>query len=458
MKKYMILIFIFSFFMPFLTVDAATGLIDIYASNKSLAPGNTFTVTVYCKSSSTIGTCEYTLSYDSNIVKFISANDTVNCNGTYCNYYVGSTNSSKTFTFKAIANGTSTISAKSVDMIGMDEVSMSTSVSPVKVSVTTPKPAAPVVYSTNNYLSSLAIDGYTLAQTFNKEVNEYTISLDSSVEEINIIAKQEDKKARISGDGKHKVSEGDNKFSIVVTSEKGTQRTYTINVKVEDKNPINVEINNNKYTVVKKKSILTKPENYQEKELTITDQVIPGFYSEITNYTLIGLKDEEGQINLYIYDDNLNTYSLYKEYQFNNLKINPINTNEKKANYIKTTIKINEESVDAYKINADSKYSLIYGMNLETGEKSWYKYEETENTIQKYENEEVNVVNQKLEKAKDLIYILGFVSIGLCFMLVVVAAIKTKNKKIKKVKEKDKINIIDDKEETKEIVVKIPKN
>ena len=57
--------------------------------------------------------------------------------------------------------------------------------------------ATPVTYyySSNNYLKSLEIDGYEI--TFNKETNEYTITVKSDVTSLDIKAIPEDSRARV---------------------------------------------------------------------------------------------------------------------------------------------------------------------------------------------------------------------------------------------------------------------
>ncbi len=441
MKKIFKNLLLLFLFIPFLNVKAASGIIDIYSSNKNPAPGNTFTVTVYCKSSSTIGTCEYTLNYDSSKVKFISANDTNSCNDTFCSYYAGNKETSKKFTFKAIANGTTTISAKSVGIIGMDEKSMTTSVSPVNITIATPKPAAPIVYSTNNYLSSLSIEGQNISPKFDKNKNDYTITLDSNVEEITIKATKEDSKAKINGIGTKKVSEGENKFNIVVTSEKGTKRTYTLTVTIEDKNPIKVNIDDKEYTIIKRKSVLTKPENYIDKEILINNTPIPAFYNENNNYTLVGLKDSEGKTNLYIYNEKDNTYTLYKEFSFNNIKLLLKNPNKTFDKYIKTNITIGEEIVTCYKLNENSKWALIYGTNIETNETNWYVYEEDENTVQKYDESLSKIYEEEITKLKDFILLLGGIILFLSILIIIVCCIKTKKKSKKKKNTKKEKNL-----------------
>jgi len=430
--KYLILMILF---MPFNCL-AATGLIDIYSSTKTPIIGNTFTVTVYCKSSSVVGTCEYTLSYDSSKVKFVSASDTVNCNGTYCAYYAGNKSSSKKFTFKAIAQGSSTISAKAYGMIDFDENNMTTSVSPVTVNVSKPVASKPVTYSTNNNLSSLSVEGYTLNEKFNKDTTSNTVSVPSEVEKIKINAKKEDSKATINGTGTFNVSEGDNSFNIVVTSEKGTKKTYTLKVTVEDKNPIVVKIDNEDYYVIKRKSSLKSPDNYTETTVMINDTEIPAFTSEITNYTLVGLKNKEGITNLYIYDDAKKDYTLFNELSFDSFKINIINNDKVPVSELeKETISINETNADSYKLN--NNYYLIYGKNSTTGKDNWYLYEKTENTIQLFNSELITEHKSKLDKANELILVFSTSTLVMALLLLVVAF--SKNKKRNK-KSKNKID------------------
>lgn len=89
--------------------------------------------------------------------------------------------------------------------------------------------------SRNNYLSSIKISDGTLSPEFNRETTEYTINFDDentikNLDKIKITATAEDKKSKVTGTGEKALTEGDNKFSITVTSESGDTRTYVINV------------------------------------------------------------------------------------------------------------------------------------------------------------------------------------------------------------------------------------
>lgn len=84
--------------------------------------------------------------------------------------------------------------------------------------------------SDNNYLNSLVVDGYELNKTFNKENATYFVTVDSSVESININATAEDSSATVCVSGTDNLKTGINKILISLTSESGAVRTYRIYV------------------------------------------------------------------------------------------------------------------------------------------------------------------------------------------------------------------------------------
>ena len=110
---------------------------------------------------------------------------------------------------------------------------------------------------------------------------------------------------------------------------------------------------------------------------------------------------------------------------------------EELANYSKYTITINNTDIDCYKLSSDSDFSLIYGVNTKTGEKSWYSYDEVDNTLQRYNFDLDDFYNNKIKNTQILIYILS----GTTFLFgigVIVLVIKKNNKKIQD-KKKDNV-------------------
>ena len=291
-------------------VKASNATISV-KSNSSVVVGNTVKVTVTLSSSSSLGSWDFTIGYDTSLLRLTSS--TAERSQRSVGYVSGKGQTSKTYTFsfKALKSGTAKVYVNNAEVYDWDRNLMSVSKGSKSISIKT-QAEIEASYSKNNYLKSLSVDGYELDPKFDKETLEYTIELDSTVESIKVNALVEDSKASLIGDGEKVVVEGSNTIELVVTAQNGNTRTYKIIANVKEINPINVEVNNKKYTVVKRKSALTAPDNFKETTVVINEEEIPAFYNEITDYTVVGLKDENGTINLFIYDLDSVKYTKYQ--------------------------------------------------------------------------------------------------------------------------------------------------
>lgn len=244
--------------------------------------------------------------------------------------------------------------------------------------------------SSNNNLKRLEVEGFDLNPSFSPNTTEYTVNASHDVTKIKIHAWTEHEKGDLSGDGEKEVKEGNNTFEVSVKAENGSKKIYKINVIVDSK-PINVEIDGNNYTMIKKSSDL--PEISLEHEvikLNIEDQEVEAYRVDSINYVLVGLRDAEGNINLYKFDsfkdDNIPyEYTLYQEINSNTVNLIPTTPKETliPAGYKKEKIEINDKKIIAYK-SSDNKYYLVYGRNIETGKESFYTYDKEEGTLQRY--------------------------------------------------------------------------
>lgn len=66
---------------------------------------------------------------------------------------------------------------------------------------------------------------------FKENKTNYEVSVPNNVTEVEVYATKKSNKATVSGTGKLKLVEGENKAEVVVTAEDGTKKTYTINIK-----------------------------------------------------------------------------------------------------------------------------------------------------------------------------------------------------------------------------------
>ena len=305
--------------------------------------------------------------------------------------------------------------------------------------------ALPREKSKNNNLKALSVEGYELSPAFDANTLEYSTTVPSTVDVIKINATKADNYASITGTGEFEIVEGNNEFNVVVTSETGVEKTYKVNVLVEDVNPIEVTANGKTYTLVKNIKSLTAPENYTETTVSISDTVIPAFYNENTKYTLVGLKDENGNIGLFIYDNG--KYTSYREVKGELLTVailddEEVPSKDRLKGYIIKDITIGEEKVKAYFVSDNSKFAIVYGVNVATGEKGYFQYDLENKTISRYDEEAVLLLRSK---GQTMSYIMLATSISSTIFFILTIALLFANSKKKKL-----INKYIDKKDNKE--------
>lgn len=113
--------------------------------------------------------------------------------------------------------------------------------------------------SSNNYLKSLSIEGYTLLPEFDKQTVNYQIKKEiASSQVVKITAEAEDEKATITGTGDVSLQPGKNMIEINVTAESGTVKTYFIEIQTTGEN-----VETNTSAVVDNQIVTTSTENIE---------------------------------------------------------------------------------------------------------------------------------------------------------------------------------------------------
>lgn len=421
-------------FMP--ALNASSAYFYVTPSRKSLVVGNTFNVTVSVNADRAIGTVEYNLVWDSSKVSLVSGDDT------WVVDYGDGSSKSKTYyyTFKSIASGTSTISVQSYLVRDYDSTQpMNTTGDSTTVSAVT-QAELEASYSKNNNLSSITVEGYNLEPEFNKDTLEYKVSVPSNIEKVKINASVEDYTASVSGTGEMDVSEGENKFTLTVTAQNGSVKTYTVKVNVEDLNPIEVIVDGQTYTVIKRANSLTGPSTFTETTVKIGEIEVPAFYSEITDITLVGLKNLEGEQDLFVYDSKTNKYTLYKEIKTSGLTIYPLSVSEVPILYTPTEITINNEKVKAYIYENDKDYYIVYGLNIENNDEGFFMYDVKNNSFIKYDQSIIKDLSERNKNYFFIIVVLGLETLVVTMLLLIMFTknSKRKRKALKYIEEKRK--------------------
>lgn len=410
-KKIFLGLFIIYFAFVFKVSDLKAACSVSVSAPKNVVAGNTFKVTATV--SSDVGSWYYVLSYDASKVRLISGTPKV----------VGVIGDSKTntYTFKAISSGTATFKATNVSLASNSTNAQCSSYA--GSSKTTIKTQAEIEasYSRNNNLSQLSVEGAELSPAFNSDVTEYSATLPVDTTKANIVAAAQDSTATISGSGQIDVVDGLNKIEVVVTAQHGEKKTYTINLTVQELDPIEVKVDNEKYTIVRKKGQIENiPVTFIEDKITIENQEVVAYKSKTAKLTLLALKDSKGDIKLFIYNSANKKFSLFNAANSSaNLVI--LNQAGKKVpkDFIKDNIKINDNNVTAYKYryDKDNNYYLVYAKNLETANESFYLYDKKEGTYQRYYD---NLLDTKDLHIKYLLYI----SICLITLFILILLIK----------------------------------
>lgn len=432
-------------------VNAASGSINI-ASSSTVVVGNKVTVTVTISSGTKMGSWQMSLNYDKSYLQL--TNSTARDGGTFMIDYAedpGVLKKTYTFTFKTLKSGTTKLSVDGYRAyVSSDLSALSLSANTKQIRIIT-QAELEASYSKNNNLSALEVEGFTLTPEFKTDVLEYSVVVPENTKEVNIKATVQDKRASVNGIGTQAVNPGANKFSVVVRAQSGAEKTYVINVEVKDENPINVTVNGKNYTVVKIKENLPAASLYTETTININGFEIPAYKNDNTNLVLVGLKDEEGDISLYIYNKDKNEYQEYNEIGVNKITIYPLTSNEEIKGYKKDTITINGVKVDGYYYTKDSDYVIIYGINVETGDKGFYMYDKKMQSLIKYNDEYIIDLNKKIELYSYII--IGFSGVFILMIIIMIALAKKKSGKKKNQKpiEKEIKKNVDEKNVIEEI-------
>src|SRR5574344_971537 len=362
MKKRMFVFAILFLIFMIPNVKAASGSYKITSNKSTAVVGSTISVTVRFSSSVPIGGWEFTVKYDTDILSLTDGESYVVDTPSNKNQY----SVSYSYSFKVKKSGNAKIYLSGVEIQDWDTkvISMSGGSTTVKCMTQAEIEAS---YSKNNNLSGLSIDGYELSPSFSADTTEYTAEIKAETESIHINASKADSTASVTGAGDIAVSDGPNTIKIDVTAQNGNVKTYTITATVLELDPIN-------------------------------GNDVPALYNEITNTTLIGLKDSNGIIKYFkVTDDG---YTEYKELIFGTLNIMLVDATDIPDGYYEKDVTINEVTYPAYVSADDSEFYLIYGTNLSTSTTSFYSYDSIENSLSRADTKNLELDQAKIKKYK----------------------------------------------------------
>lgn len=254
----------------------------------------------------------------------------------------------------------------------------------------TPKPEVEPKEDTrskDNDLKSLSVSEGTLSPKFSKDKTEYKVDLPASATSITVKASANDPKASVSGTGKIKLSAGNNEVNIVVTSEYGTKKTYTINVYVDEKPLIYTEYNGKKLGVVRNVNGVKAPENFKATKVKLDGKEINAWTNDKMKKTIVYLSDDKNNKDFYLFEDGKVT-SKFEYVEILGRHFYLIDVPKDKQSM--AGLKFGELTIDKTKLMGWTfedkdfeNYQIFMAMDM-NGTIQYYQYEKTENTIQLY--------------------------------------------------------------------------
>lgn len=456
--------------------QAASTQFSISLSSSSVSKGGSVTVTVSVSCSEALGAYSYCLSYDSSVLEYTSGDGyggggTISCAG----YGDGNIKSaSNSFTFSAIASGSSYVGTGSSDVYTWGEESCSVSNAGATITVTaagggnnggdsttqaatTQEQGSTEAGSTesgestesteetseetteemsdNCFLSSLQITPGELKPEFSKDVYSYEATVPGETTSLAINALPEDSKSSVSIDGNENFEPGKQAHvTIKVTAETGDTHIYDLTVNVEeivDTRAV-INVNGTDYYFSQDYSKISVPEGFAQSKEKFDGTEVILYTSPNGQIKCAYLTDKDGKNGAwYIIDLNaktavplINVQSSYKNF----IILEPSDNVSKPEGYSSFSYDFGGNTVTAYHVTENDEVILVYAMSPDS-DPSWYRYNTVEKTFVRYN---ADPVTEKQEEAasdgsffdqhKDKVLTICIIVVVVMFFLIIILA------------------------------------
>lgn len=325
-----------------------------------------------------------------------------------------------------------------------------------------PPPPPVVTKSSDAKLSSLTVNKGTLSPKFKSSVTDYTVELTTEDTEITIGAKANHSKAKVSGATTYPISLGDNSFSIKVTAEDGTVKTYTVNVVVSEVPMIYLDYNNEQLGVLTEYDATEVPKGFEPKDGMIDERKVPFFVNQNETLTLVYLMNSEEMKGFYMYDETKGVLGLYRPLIVDGKEVYiipiPENLQTREAMAF-ATASIGGEELQVWTFNDQELqgYSLLYVMD-ENGETGYYLYDENNPKLLLYPDSTPvtydDFVKAGLIEKEPVNYgLYGGIAAGVIALFILILVLRRKKKPAEEEVEEEEFIIYDEEPEEKTIVV-----
>lgn len=314
----LLLMCVMTVLLPWCGITAFAATARIAFSDPSAAAGSEFTVKMKITGSAPLSSADVMLSYDAASLEFIEGTNTDGGNGALRVHGDAGADGASTLAyelkFKALIAGTSQITVKEQEVYDADSKLVTVDqLGTSKVTVTAEEGA-----SDNASLKSLKVSPGTLSPEFSADVENYSVTVGTDVDQLIVSAETIDGKAATQVSGAEGLQMGENRVTVKVTAQDGqTTKEYVIVVTKQEggasddsqtppeNEAFEMHVSRRSFTVMEPDDTVEVPNGLVPTTITIDDHKVTGWVwgdESEHEYCVIYAMNEAGEKGLYRYD------------------------------------------------------------------------------------------------------------------------------------------------------------
>lgn len=387
---------------------------NVSFSDPSANVGEEVTVSMKIRSEGgNLGSAKIMLNYDPAFLEFTGGDNAEGGAGTVKvsgDSSLGKTEWAYKLKFRALSPGTTTITMDDSWEIYDDSQNMATLDHKGSSAITINGDANS---SINANLSSLKISPGVLAPDFSPEITAYTTLVGGDCSKLTVSAATADSNAKVIISGNADLQLGDNLVTCQVTAQDGSTKDYTITVTKQEgavdygqsAGILQANVNGNDYEVAETFDETMLPSGFTAQTVGYKGQTVMAGVNE-SGLTLMYLIGNDGSGDFFVYDVANDQWSPFA--QITTLEkvitVVPLTADVTvPEGFAETTLELSGKKIQGWIWSADleQQYCMVYGMNAD-GEKSFYRYDLKEKTIQRFFSNPVSKSTEYEEKYIEL--------------------------------------------------------
>ena len=448
-----ILVFLFIVMCP--SASALSAKTTVAFSGDNLKVGDSLRVTVRITADEKIDSAKGALTFDSTVLKFLSASGSdVKVDASSIGFEESTSDDTviKRFDFEVIAEGSCRISAKNITVrAGSTEVAAQGASDLFKTAqsqgsngtqnLTANKKAA---------LKSISVATGTLSPAFNSEITEYTVVVPYTQTDGVLSCQSLDPAASISVEGARELQVGNNKRTIVVVASNGETRRYTVTFNRLDENGNDITVSGNvsdilvnvdgkDYYIAEQDATLEPPVGFSLATVQYGDSEVTAYKNASGKIVLLYLIEADGENGaFFLYENNtVSSFAYISTADFTYIVRDVID--QAPEGLYKSNYELNGKNVVCYKYTDTALADfVVFSAISPEGNLGYYNFDVREKTVQRIIKFTAAVSNEPEEPSvspekKTIVVTLLIILVVLFILLIVMLVLKGAKKKGKNI-------------------------